>query len=344
MKSISTCKYFALVFLLASILFSHPVFKRKIATIAQSRAANDSSFTGVLLSDDLFIDTKSRAADEPSLDDESLTADDHRTEKYSIKSINLIGERHCGTKWITKHLQDCFGGEVEVLNRYTRWKHWFQYDDKFADEEHYHPPNSSLVVAMFRDPFDWVDSMRKKPYHSPNHFDLDWEAFVTTPWTMARGHDDEQLMKAGSQCNATCMHRFSFDEVVPCSPGDRKNYNGTYQGNPIGPNYELNHDSSGQPYGSIVDLRRDKIQNFLDVAYFEGVHSFLPVQFEFMVSRGTSELIDEIENITGFQAHCKRMPPQPLRPKVLDAEFVAWMNDHVDFKVEQLIGYSKRDS
>ena len=29
-------------------------------------------------------------------------------------TINLIGERHSGTNWITDHLVDCFGGQIEV--------------------------------------------------------------------------------------------------------------------------------------------------------------------------------------------------------------------------------------
>ena len=31
-----------------------------------------------------------------------------------VSTINLIGERHSGTNWITDHLRDCFGDQIEV--------------------------------------------------------------------------------------------------------------------------------------------------------------------------------------------------------------------------------------
>ena len=36
----------------------------------------------------------------------------HRRGKAT--TINLIGERHSGTNWITNHLVDCFGDQVQV--------------------------------------------------------------------------------------------------------------------------------------------------------------------------------------------------------------------------------------
>jgi len=162
---------------------------------------------------------------------------------------------------------------------------------------------------------------------------------------MDRGHGDKELLQSGSQENATCMHRFRFNEVVPCTKLDRNNlYNGTYQGKTVGVVYELKHDGSGRPYKSILDLRRDKIKNFLGVQQFDGVAAYLPVQYEYMVAKGTSDLISEIEKITGLKAHCKRAPPRTWAPKDLDAEFVEWMNDHVDWEVEKLVGYSRRDT
>ena len=319
-------KYIALALLGASILLNHPT---------------------ILLSPrKLTWGTDGRSVDDDLLPTEEV-------DRPKLESINLIGERHSATKWITSHLQNCFGDQVQVVDRYTRYKHWFQYDDKEGDSTltrdstirmNYHPPGSSLVVAMFRDPYDWIDSMRKKPYHSPMHFDLDWRAFLTTPWTMERGQADKDIIRSGKTKNATCMHRFTFDELVPCSRLDRNMYNGTFHGKKVGVNYELKHDGSGLPYNSILDLRRDKILNFLDVANFDGVAAFLPVQFEFVVTQGSGELLDEIENITGLQARCKRAPPRTLIQKSLDDEYFAWMNDHVDWEVESRIGYSRRDS
>ena len=39
--------------------------------------------------------------------------------------------------------------------------------------------------------------------------------------------------------------------------------------------YELRHDGSGQPYENLLDLRRDKIRNFLQVADFPNISRVL---------------------------------------------------------------------
>lgn len=256
----------------------------------------------------------------------------------NIKTINLIGERHSGTKYMTSHLEDCFGDQVKVLNRYTRYKHWFQYEDSKLYEH-----KSSVVVALIRDPYDWLESMRKKPYHSPYHFDLDWKTFLTRPWGMERGPADQQLIHDGLEHNTTCMHRFPFENIIPCSKLDRNMYNGTQKsGKKIGVNYELNQDGSGNAYDSILQLRSDKIRNFLNVSTYDGVHAFYPVQFEYMVSQGTSQLIGELEKVTGLKAKCQRPAPHALKEKQYDASFVRWVNVHLDWETEKLIGYYPR--
>ena len=277
----------------------------------------------------------------------SVAAADKNTvnETQNILTINLIGERHCGTKWITQHLEDCFGSQVTVLNRYTRYKHWFQYEEDSSDSRHYYPPNSAIVVAMFRDPYQWVNAMQKKPYHALDHHNLSWEQFVTTPWGIERGGNDRELIDSNATTNTTCVHRFNFNEVVPCTREDRNNWNnGTHSYTNRGLMYELNHDGSGNEYGSIVDLRRDKIKNFLSIRNYPAVASLFPVQYEYVVSRGTAGLIDAIENVTGVHAQCNPSPPRELMPKQLDTKFIKWMNDNIDWEVEKMIGYYKSNT
>ena len=128
--------YFAMGFLLASILFNHPVI------LPYGKPTRN------------ITPAQPKGVDERSLDEDDFFSFDEERPKHSIKSINLIGERHCATKWMTSHLEDCFGDQVEVLSSYTRQKHWFQYADRGTkDSRNYHHPNSSLVVAMFRDPY-----------------------------------------------------------------------------------------------------------------------------------------------------------------------------------------------
>ncbi|KAL3782924.1 hypothetical protein HJC23_004903 [Cyclotella cryptica] len=135
---------------------------------------------------------------------------------------------------------------------------------------------------------------------------------------------------------------FPFEGVIPCSELDRNMYNGTRNGRKVGVTYELNQDGSGRPYDSILQLRSDKIKNFLNVSEYDAVHAFFPVQFEFLVTRGTSELINELENVTGYKAKCKRADPQQLKERKYKESFINWVNEHLDWNTEKLIGYSPK--
>jgi hypothetical protein len=87
----------------------------------------------------------------------------HESPRPREESLHLIGERQSGTRWIHNHLRECFNHSITVEPRLTRWKHWFQYED---DVDAFHEIH---VVVLFRNPFDWVESMRKVPNHCPNH-------------------------------------------------------------------------------------------------------------------------------------------------------------------------------
>jgi hypothetical protein len=50
---------------------------------------------------------------------------------------------------------------LQVTNTYKRYKHWFQEEDLLKV-----PDKSAVVVAMFRDPYNWVEAMRVEPHHA----------------------------------------------------------------------------------------------------------------------------------------------------------------------------------
>jgi hypothetical protein len=123
-----------------------------------------------------------------------------------LTAIRLIGERHSGTSWITEVLVRCFP-TVNVQNALLNQKHWLQhtpehvvkmaqtynsssglapakvrYGAQFSWQEissSENPKgifNKTFVVAIFRDPYDWMDAMRLLPHHWPNHFDYEDDA------------------------------------------------------------------------------------------------------------------------------------------------------------------------
>lgn len=219
---------------------------------------------------------------------------------------------------------------MQVKPQLSRWKHWFQYDSSDI--------HNVLVVAQFRNPYDWVESMRLKPYHSPNHIKLDWQDFVTRPWTMPLPPSPHNISTINT---TTCLQGFTPAEIVPCP--DIRDFRDP-RGHPMPPRYELRRDLSGSPYDSIVDLRRDKIHNFFEVQNYTGVSDWMMVRYEDAVLQGTSELLKDIEERLGIEARCEPLLPQEPKAsndRELQNDFIQWMNEHVDWEAEQMVGYSK---
>lgn len=197
---------------------------------------------------------------------------------------------------------------------------------------------------MFRDPYDWVEAMRERPHHAHNHVNMEWKNFVSKPWGGSRGPADKAKMRKAKEegkevIDASCCAGYKFNEVIPCSREESPKIAGL--SNYL---YELKHDGSGQAYKSIIDLRRDKILNFLQVPEFHGVKAFFPERYEALKERGTSELLAQLEEITGLKAQCKPFTSTgAAKHKDVDPEYIIWMNKFVDWDVESLIGYTQRE-
>lgn len=249
-------------------------------------------------------------------------------------SLHLVGERHSGTTWIHQHLSDCFVPEVSVRNGLARWKHWFQFDGDYSSyqSDGGEAKRKTVVVAQFRHAYHWVEAMRVKPHHSPNHFDLGWQEFVTRQWTMPRN----ETVPGTETETPTCQHSFHPHEVVPCLEMEM---GVSESGVDVFAVYEMRHDGSGMPYDSILELRADKIRNFLSIADFDGIQDLFPVQYEQLVRNGTATLIHNLEEALGVKAHCSPTGPQTLSSRALPPEYVEWMKEHVDWETEALIGY-----
>jgi hypothetical protein len=243
-----------------------------------------------------------------------------------------------------------------VTDVYKRWKHGFQEEDKNKV-----PENSAVVVAMFRDPYMWVEEMRVLPHHAHNHIimprsiepnlerrswraggrPMGWKEFVTKPWigNTMRGPSDINIANTpGEKESVVCHEQYSFVEVSPCFLDDSEEIIG------LGKNfYELQHDGSGRAYSSVVDLRRDKIINHLSVADFLGTSAFLPIRYENLHANGTSTLLRSVEEATGLKANCSATFGKVRHEHAtLSDEFIEWMNEFVDWEVESRIGYYKR--
>lgn len=234
--------------------------------------------------------------------------------------------------------------------RLTRHKHWFQHENDTAYD------HDTLVLAQFRNPYEWLKAMEHVPHHSPAHLrtqpniDMDvlrnrssagndWNIFLTKPWTTARVGLDLEMYG-----NETCQDNFPYKDIISCAlePYPHSYYNWTIRYSEHQPFYEMKVDGSGLPYQNIMEMRSDKIRNHLNVSTYAGIADVWVLQYEYLVSEGTQQLLDRIEQWTGIQPHCTAKEPQHRQPKAsraISSEFAKFVREHLNWTTEALIGY-----
>jgi len=270
--------------------------------------------------------------------------EEKKTEKKASSSklprrIALLGERNTGTRWMTSELQKCFP-TLKVTSRLLRWKHWFQEDD---EKSHY----PTLVIAQFRNIYEWTEAMRNVPHHAPEHLHLEWKEFVTKPWTMERPKRDEIHKDSNEK---VCYEKFRYNELISCIEGSREDpdylewakktgYKAKHDFSGHKPIYELKQDGSGEPFSSILEMRAAKIRNFLSLKEWKWISNSIPVQYEKLLSDGTDFLLTQIEEELGIKRQCKAVPPQNRKKRQLPPDYVKWMTENVDWESEGLIEY-----
>lgn len=281
-----------------------------------------------------------------------LSADLRQLDRFQI---HVIGERNSGTKWLQQELAKCFPREklgIRCHRDFVRSKHFFQPPTKGNFE-------FSIVIAIVRDPVEWVAAMRENPYHMPYHmngFDLkqkkmpaiplDWEEFIqrASPWTMPeRSRNDLQIMKEGKQNEASCVQGFKFHEVVPCQFDNETIPVTKWRGHE--PVYEMQRDGSGQPFSDLLKLRSEKILNFiLEVPLLMSIAGYSAVRYEDLLQQGTQPLMKQVASMMGLKElpdSCKPLPPQPERlgHRKVPEGLRKWVEDNLVLETEQLLGY-----
>eukprot|EP00980_Cylindrotheca_fusiformis_P019636 scaffold6821_cov127-Cylindrotheca_fusiformis.AAC.10 len=252
-----------------------------------------------------------------------------------VRQISILGERNSGTRWTFGHVGECFNHSIKVTTTFTRYKHWFQ----FNDPKRY--KHKTLVIAQFRNPYTWLKAMQKVPHHSPAHLeyrrDKHWKKFLSTKWTMERIGTDRWPNQT-----EPCQQFFEWKDIRSCQilPLPKESYREIKYSNDK-PFYEMRNDGSGEPYDNIMEMRSDKIRNFLSVKNYEGVVDAWYLQYEHLVRHGTKQMIDNIAEITGVEPMCEPYPPQDRKTRTIDPEMAEFINTHLNWTVEAMIGYVK---
>lgn len=91
-----------------------------------------------------------------------------------ITKFTIFGERCSGTNYLEYLIKENFG--LQVTWEYG-WKHFFGHKDL----ESYNTENC-LFLAIFRNPYDWVNSFYKARYHVPKGEDNSILEFISREW------------------------------------------------------------------------------------------------------------------------------------------------------------------
>jgi hypothetical protein len=199
--------------------------------------------------------------------------------------------------------------------------------------------HDTLVIAQFRNPYDWLEAMRNVPHHCPAHMFMHWSEFLTKPWTTERIGLDLEI----TDDNAPCQMDFRFNEIVSCNyePLPHAAYKHKLRYSEHQPIYELRQDGSGLPFSNIMEMRAAKIRNFLEVKDYVGVADLWTAQYEYLLAKGTKGMLDKISEWTGVPYKCDPFPPQNRRKRKLSKRFAKYVNEHLDWTAEGLIGYTQ---
>ena len=279
----------------------------------------------------------------------------------SMYGIHIIGERHTGTLWLQRYLEDCFGDQVKIHPSLSRYIYWFQLDNPQKDY--------GLVIATFRNVYDWTLAMMDKPLHAPLHYNstshspLSVQDFLQKKWSLDKESwnsflkDDRNTFLYGRSLEThSCYDNFTFFDVSPCSYNDRLRTTSMVQmhGDSIDNGdssavYEMRKDHSFtalKSYDNILQLRRDKMYHFRsEVPQFVSVQHYIPVKFEDLVDVGTEALISDVEAKLGIHSVCTasklQVPNKESTLELYTEAVVQSINAGVDWDVEALAGYEK---
>eukprot|EP00980_Cylindrotheca_fusiformis_P004497 scaffold961_cov122-Cylindrotheca_fusiformis.AAC.5 len=146
-----------------------------------------------------------------------------------IDNIRIVGERHSGTTFLTRYLKSCFPTRT-VSDVLVNGKHWFQPSPQYVKamaRKHGEPGlaptllhdidaptwwniaqsqdpksffNTTLVISLFRNPYQWVEAMRRVPHHWPNHVELlPKNKSTLTELNYTRQKENGKLRKLGAK-------------------------------------------------------------------------------------------------------------------------------------------------
>jgi len=219
--------------------------------------------------------------------------------------VQVYGERCSGTKWIAQLLLHNLLS-IRAVDDFG-WKHgWVQGDVDHAGD--------CVFVVVHRDPFDWLRSLHKMPWHAaPELRSVPFARFLRTPWRCLWGADME--LAAGDPRAGT----------------------------------EMRHErdlATGAPFSNVMRLRSAKMRawdqlparvlHHVDVRYEEVLRD--PRAFvQGFAARFGLRRWPWFRNVRTFKGGHGRYAPKQYAP--IAADDLAWIASQLDVEQERAHGF-----
>ena len=94
-----------------------------------------------------------------------------------ITNYKILGERNSGTNYLEQLLHSNFN--INRSNNFNS-KHFFGFDRYSGIKDEI--LNNTLFIGIVRDPFTWINSMYKSPYHLPESLKATQQGFLNNEW------------------------------------------------------------------------------------------------------------------------------------------------------------------
>lgn len=94
-----------------------------------------------------------------------------------IKDFTILGERCSGTNFLELVVTQNF--KIPLVYNHG-WKHFFGFADYSKNSE------STLFIGIIRDPYEWINSFYRTPWHVPKHILTNKHTFLTSRFWSSR--------------------------------------------------------------------------------------------------------------------------------------------------------------
>ncbi len=219
--------------------------------------------------------------------------------------MQIYGERCSGTNWVAQMLRrNLFG--IRLVDDFG-WKHGWVYGDVERAED-------CVFVVVHRDPFDWLRSLHRMPWHAgPELHDVSFARFLRTPWRCVWGADME-LAEGDPRRGTEMLH----------------------ERDPL----------TGEPFANVMRLRaakmhawdalRARVRHHVDVRYEVALHDPRAFVRTFAVRFGLRRW-PWFRDVTTWKGGREQFLQKRYEP--IAADDLAWIGSELDVAAERAHGF-----